>query len=86
MLGDREELGCPGLTAKETNWLLPESEIPTHCEVQIRYNTRPVPGTVELLPERRLRVVFDEPQYGVAPGQAVVCYNGDRTLGGGWIE
>ena len=33
-----------------------------------------------------LRVTFDEPRYGVAPGQAVVCYREDRVLGGGWIE
>ncbi|HEY2147106.1 MAG TPA: aminomethyltransferase beta-barrel domain-containing protein, partial [Pirellulales bacterium] len=34
----------------------------------------------------RIHVTFDEPQFGVAPGQAVVCYNGDQVLGGGWIE
>jgi tRNA-specific 2-thiouridylase len=32
------------------------------------------------------RVVFDSPEYGVAPGQATVLYAGDRVLGGGWIE
>ena len=32
------------------------------------------------------RVVFDAPEYGVAPGQATVLYAGDRVLGGGWIE
>ena len=42
-----------------------------------------------LLPERRLHIVFDEPQFAVTPGQAVVCYDADdneRVLGGGWIE
>jgi len=42
-----------------------------------------------LLPEKRLRVEFDEPQFAVTPGQAVVCYDSDRNeqvLGGGWIE
>ena len=29
---------------------------------------------------------FDEPCHGIAPGQAAVCYDGDRVLGGGWIE
>ena len=33
-----------------------------------------------------LQVSFDDPQYGVAPGQAVVCYDADQVLGGGWIE
>jgi tRNA-specific 2-thiouridylase len=36
--------------------------------------------------EDRLAVRFDEPQYGVAPGQAVVFYDDDRVLGGGWIR
>ena len=31
------------------------------------------------------RLVFDAPEYGVAPGQAAVLYAGDRVLGGGWI-
>ena len=31
------------------------------------------------------RLVFDAPEYGVAPGQAAVLYSGDRVLGGGWI-
>ena len=36
------------------------------------------PGTLE--------VRFDEPVSAVTPGQAVVCYDGDRVLGGGWID
>ncbi len=32
------------------------------------------------------RVIFDAPEYGVAPGQAAVLYAGERILGGGWIE
>jgi len=45
-----------------------------------------LPAVLQSLPDRRLQVRFDEPCYGVAPGQAVVCYDGDRVLGGGWIE
>ena len=44
------------------------------------------PAAAEVLSQQRLRIVFDEPCFGVAPGQAVVCYQGDRVLGGGWIE
>lgn len=86
VLGDREDLARPSLTARGTNWLVDTEQIPEQCEVQIRYNSAPVPATVELLPDERLAVTFAEPQFGVAPGQAVVCYEGDRTLGGGWIE
>lgn len=31
------------------------------------------------------RLIFEAPEYGVAPGQAAVLYDGDRVLGGGWI-
>ncbi len=32
------------------------------------------------------RVIFEEPVRAVTPGQAAVVYDGDRVLGGGWIE
>jgi len=86
VLGDRKELGRSELTASETNWLVDFADISEECEVQIRYNTAPVLATVRLLANKRLQVHFREPQHGVAPGQAVVCYDGQRTLGGGWIE
>lgn len=86
VLGDRAELAQASLTAAATNWLVPTEDIPRKCEVQIRYNTRPVAASVEILPGKRILVEFDEPQCGVAPGQAVVVYDGMRTLGGGWIE
>ena len=43
------------------------------------------PAEVRVLSEGRFRVQFEGPQHGVAPGQAVVLYDGDRVLGGGWI-
>lgn len=39
-----------------------------------------------MIDEDRVRVFFNEPQFGVAPGQAVVLYDNDRVLGGGWIR
>lgn len=86
VLGDRDELAQDRLTATGTNWLVDANSVPQHCQVQIRYNSAPASATVQLLPAGRLQVVFDQPQYGVTPGQAVVCYHGDLTLGGGWIE
>jgi tRNA-specific 2-thiouridylase len=86
VLGTKEELATSELTANRTNWLAAEPGTPTRCRAKIRYNARPAEATVVALPGERLQVVFDEPQYGVAPGQAVVCYDGPRVLGGGWIE
>jgi tRNA-uridine 2-sulfurtransferase len=58
------------------------------CYAQIRYNAQAQRATVTVLQERRLHIEFDEPQFAVAPGQAVVCFdeNNERVLGGGWIE
>jgi tRNA-specific 2-thiouridylase len=45
-----------------------------------------VEAVVHPLDGRRVRVVFQEPQRAIAPGQAVVFYAGEEVLGGGWIE
>jgi tRNA-specific 2-thiouridylase len=37
------------------------------------------------LPEGRARIVFDEPQRAITPGQATVFYDGEQVVGGGWI-
>jgi tRNA-specific 2-thiouridylase len=86
VIGSKEELGRRELTARKCNWLVDPPGDPFRCSAQIRYNSTAEPATVELLPDGRLHVVFDKPRYGVAPGQAVVCYDGPRVLGGGWIE
>jgi tRNA-specific 2-thiouridylase len=86
VIGSRDELGRSDLTAGRVNWLIDAPTEPFACDVKIRYKTPQAPATVEPLAEGRFRVRFDEPQQGVAPGQAAVCYDGDRVLGGGWIE
>ncbi|MFG0331446.1 MAG: tRNA 2-thiouridine(34) synthase MnmA [Phycisphaerales bacterium] len=87
-VGPRELLASDGLHATETNWLIDEPPLdePVKCSVKIRYNARPVPATVRRTGADSLSVEFEEPQEAVAPGQAVVCYDADRVLGGGWIE
>jgi tRNA-specific 2-thiouridylase len=86
VIGEREELARSELTAQRTNWLIDLPHAPRRCEVMIRYNSTAHPAMVETLPDARLSIKFDSPQYGIAPGQAVVCYDGPRVLGGGWIE
>jgi tRNA-specific 2-thiouridylase len=56
------------------------------AQVKIRYRSPPVEAAVEVLSNARFRIAFSEPCYGVAPGQAAVCYQGEQVLGGGWIE
>ncbi len=86
VLGRKEELARGSLTAKDTNWHIEPSVGELRCQAKIRYNSQRVPARVQVLSDNRLRVEFDQPQLGVAPGQAVVCYEGDQVLGGGWIE
>src|SRR5262249_3616859 len=61
-------------------------EAPARCLAQIRARHHAVPATVESLPGDRARVVFDEPQSAVTPGQIVTVYQDDLVLGGGWID
>ncbi len=86
VVGTSEELLRDELTARRTNWLCDEPTEPRRCQVKIRYASRPVEAVVAVLPGGRMHVRMLEPRGGVAPGQAVVCYDGDRVLGGGWIE
>jgi tRNA-specific 2-thiouridylase len=86
VIGRQEELERRELTAERCNWLADPPAGEFRCTAKIRYNSPPAAATAEVLPENRLRVAFDQPRHGVAPGQAVVLYDGERVLGGGWIE
>jgi tRNA-specific 2-thiouridylase len=87
VLGDRDELLSPGLTASRVNWLLESPPVePLRCATKIRYRHAGAASTVVATPDGGARVEFAEPQSAVTPGQAVVFYDGDRVLGGGWIE
>ena len=85
VIGTREDLGRITLEADRSNWLRDNVPDRFRCDAKIRYRHTAAPAEVEQLGDGRFRVTFDDPQYGVAPGQAVVLYDGDRVLGGGWI-
>ena len=85
VLGTKDDLGRSTLEADRLNWLIDPPTGPFRCEAQIRYQHTPASCDVELTDDDRVCVTFDNPQNGVAPGQAVVFYDNDRVLGGGWI-
>lgn len=76
------------LTINQVNWLgdgglAGESLAVT---VKLRAPHRPVPAVLRGLGKDRAEVTLDEPEAAIAPGQACVVYDGERVLGGGWIE
>ena len=85
VVGPRRELFCTELTAEQTTWtdLPPAGVFRGSCS--IRYRQRPVPCEAEILEDGRLQVRFAAPQQAVTPGQAVVLYDRERVVGGGWI-
>jgi len=86
VVGPRAELYKGGLTAEETTWTSLPLTGTFHGSCSIRYRQRPVPCVARVLDDGRLQVDFVTPQQAVTPGQAVVLYDGERVVGGGWIE
>jgi tRNA-specific 2-thiouridylase len=84
-VGEREQLLAGGCRAAETNWLVDPPTEWRSCTAKIRYNADPVPAEVRVTVDDELEVRFEQPQFAVAPGQAVVCYDGDAVMGGGWV-
>lgn len=86
IVGDRTSATQSECTVQRVNWVsIAEPAAPIRAEVQVRYRSQPVPVTVIPL-ESRVKLVFDEPQFSITPGQAAVWYDGDTVLGGGVIE
>ena len=79
IVGPRAALAVQAARIIDSNWLTSIGNRPVMAKV--RSMSRPVAAQLE---GEWLR--FDVPEYGVAPGQAAVLYDGDRVLGGGWIE
>jgi tRNA-specific 2-thiouridylase len=87
VVGSREELGRAAFTASSVNWISghPPPE-PRQVTARIRHRHADAAATVVAEPASRAAVTFDTPQLAVTPGQAVVFYDGDEVLGGGWID
>ena len=93
VVGPKSSLEQTTLTASGVNWIAEEPDRPLRVAAQIRHRHEAAPATVRVVeragPSTRLgraEVVFDAPQIAIAPGQAVVFYDGDAVVGGGWIE
>ncbi|HHT9125086.1 MAG TPA: tRNA 2-thiouridine(34) synthase MnmA [Candidatus Brocadiia bacterium] len=86
-IGSGTELLESELTASELNWIsISTLENPMEVQAKIRYNHKPSKAMIYPIEEGRVRVIFNEPQMAITPGQAVVFYDGDIIVGGGWID
>ncbi len=87
VVGPAELLSRRSVDADRATWVpgRPPADGPFECEVQVRYRGAPVPAVVEPSRGGRLRVEFRSPVRAVAPGQSLVCYQGDELLGGARI-
>ena len=87
VLGEDRELYSRRFTARQINLIAFDGlDGPIRCRARIRYQHREQPATVTQTGPDELEVIFDEPQRAIAPGQAVVLYDGDTVLGGGTID
>jgi tRNA-specific 2-thiouridylase len=83
----RDKAGQNECLVAQMNWVsIAEPTIPIRAEVKVRYRTPTVPVNVIPVGGNRIKLVFEEPQFGITPGQAAVLYHGDLLLGGGIIQ
>ena len=89
VVGPRAALARHEVALDAVNWLDPRApgRAGIRCLVRFRSTQVPVPAEVRSEPDGGGHVRFPVPQYGISPGQALVCYRDDGTvLGGGWIR
>ena len=85
-VGSESDLYGTTLEASDMNWIsIPLLEQPLRVQAKTHYRHVPARATVYPLAEDRIKLVFDEPQRAITPGQAAVLYNGEIVVGGGTI-
>jgi tRNA-uridine 2-sulfurtransferase len=92
-VGGNDDLLSRTLIARDLNWIAvdglydsgADANKPMRVQAKIRHRHEPAPAVLENAPNGEVRVTFDEPQRAITPGQAVVFYDGDLVIGGGWI-
>ena len=86
-VGAKKEVMKSVITVKNTHWgAIAGISKPTRVSAKIRYGHEKAKAVLEKISNKRLRVVFDEPQEAPTPGQAAVFYKNRVVLGGGWID
>ena len=85
-LGPNEALFSKALIAGDWNWYpFPALTEPVRVTAKIRHSQFEQASTVYPMENGEAKVVFDQPQRAVTPGQAVALYRDDTVVGGGTI-
>jgi tRNA-specific 2-thiouridylase len=84
VVGRRDELSAAGLEASRVNWIAAPAE--REATVKIRYRHAGLRAMLHPGDDGTVSVRFLDKCEAVTPGQAAVFYDGDRVLGGGWID
>ena len=85
VVGEKAVLQRDRLQVHDVIWSVPPADREVRVDCRIRYRHHPAMATLTIADNGDVTVVFDEPQYGVTPGQCAVFYVNDCVLGGGWI-
>ncbi|MGX2973550.1 tRNA 2-thiouridine(34) synthase MnmA [Ursidibacter arcticus] len=84
---DNSALLSTGLIASQLHWVDRQAiRDNLRCTVKTRYRQADIPCEIIPIDDENIRVIFDEPQIAVTPGQSAVFYQGEVCLGGGIIE
>ena len=86
VIGPRHALLGRGLVAREINWLVEPREIGAHVSVRVRHRAELAAAEIVRIEGDEIELALDEAVAAITPGQSLVMYDGDRVLGGGFIE
>jgi tRNA-specific 2-thiouridylase len=87
VVGPHRALARDRVHVSRVNWLdaPPAGEAGRAVQVKLRSAQAPAPATVFAGADGTAEIVLEDPQHGIAPGQAAVFYDASRLIGGGWI-
>jgi len=86
-IGNQNDLLCTEFIIDKINLISIEKILkPIKAQIKIRYNDEGKSGTIFPYEDGKLRVVFDNPQKSVTPGQSAVFFSDDLVIGGGIID
>lgn len=86
VVGPKEALARDIITINDCNWLVDIPADGLDINVKLRSVSPASPAKLYLRDDNgAAEIHLNTPQYGIAPGQAAVCYDNGRVLGGGWI-